>query len=257
MQILRPLAAALGCLLLTACETQVQPALQAIPVKSCSAHAVPAHFLASDGTEAPAPAFSAMELQWQGPELPNGCEVTSLAMLLTAAGCPADKVDLYETYLPTEAFKLTETARFGPSPETAYAGDATSVTGGGDCFEGPILAAGDAWLAAWGGRRTMQDLTGLNRAELDDLLAAGTPVVAWVTREYAPPAYASYFSWVLPDGSIYVPFDNLHCVVVTAVQDSQYPIADPLEGWQTVPAQEFWDSFSAMGCRAVTVSMNE
>ena len=44
--------------------------------------------------------FAPVELILQNPELPNGCEVTSLAMLLTSAGFPVDHVKLYQQYLP-------------------------------------------------------------------------------------------------------------------------------------------------------------
>ena len=36
--------------------------------------------------------FAPVELILQNPELPNGCEVTSLAMLLTSAGFPVDHI---------------------------------------------------------------------------------------------------------------------------------------------------------------------
>lgn len=48
--------------------------------------------------------FAPVELILQNPELPNGCEVTSLAMLLTSAGFPVDHVKLYQQYLPTKEF---------------------------------------------------------------------------------------------------------------------------------------------------------
>lgn len=264
MHNIRYLPVIVGCLLLCACAVQVRPVLGNIQVKACpepaaavqcavQADMAPRPLTRQGASDASNPVFSDVELQRQTPELPNGCEVTSLAMLLTAAGYPVDKVTLYEQYLPTESFQILETGRVGPSPEAAYAGDAASTTGGWYCFEGPVLAAGNAWLNTNGGLVAMRDLTGLTQAELDALLTAGVPVVAWVTRGYTQPLYAGYFSWILPDGTVYVPYDNLHCVVVTAKSADQYQIADPLAGWQSVSAQMFWDSFSSMGCRAVTV----
>ena len=94
-----------------------------------------------------------MELILQNPALPNGCEVTSLAMLLTSAGYPADHVELYEECLPVRDFTYAWNQRFGPSPEEAYAGDASSSAGGWYCFEGPIMEAGNAWIEEYGGGR--------------------------------------------------------------------------------------------------------
>ena len=200
--------------------------------------------------------FSPVELILQNPELPNGCEVTSLAMLLTSAGYPVDKVELYEEYLPTQDFTYSGDQRFGPSPEEAYAGDASSSAGGWYCLEGPIIEAGNAWIQANGGGGRMLSLTGISQSQLDQYAQDGTPVAVWVTRDYEPPVYADSFSWILPGGELYIPYDNLHCVVLAGEENGQYRIADPINGWQLVDKDTFWDSFDAMGRRAVTVQLD-
>ena len=86
-------------------------------------------------------------LMLQNPELPNGCEVTSLAMALAAAGYPADKTALFTGYMPSEPFAVLDGVRYGPDPETAYAGDAASARGGWYCFEGPVIEAGSRWVS--------------------------------------------------------------------------------------------------------------
>lgn len=196
--------------------------------------------------------FGEISLQLQNPELPNGCEVTSLSMVLTAAGYPVDKLELYG-YLPREDFAYSGNARLGPDPNVAFAGDAASASGGWYCLEGPILEAGDAWIAVLGGGAQMEDLTGIGQGELETLLEQGTPLAVWVTQEYAPPDYADYFTWTLPNGTQYVPYDNLHCVVLAGMDGDVYQIADPIRGWQEVDRDAFWQSFEAMGRRAVTV----
>mgnify|MGYP005780829123 FL=1 len=200
--------------------------------------------------------FSPVELLLQNPELPNGCEVTSLAMLLTSAGFPADKVELYEECLPTRDFTYSGNQRFGPSPEEAYAGDASSSTGGWYCLEGPIIEAGNAWIEEHGGGGRMLSLTGISQSQLDRYAQDGTPVAVWVTIDYEPPVYADSFSWILPNGELYIPYDNLHCVVLAGEENGQYRIADPINGWQLVDKDAFWNSFDAMGRRAVTVQLD-
>lgn len=199
--------------------------------------------------------FGEIQLQLQNPELPNGCEVTSLAMVLTAAGYPVDKLELYE-YLPREDFSYSGNARLGPDPNVAFAGDAASATGGWYCLGVPILEAGDAWIMDMGGGAQMEDFTGIDQEKLDALLEQGTPLVVWVTQKYALPTYANYFTWTLPDGTQYVPYDNLHCVVLAGIDGDAYQIADPIRGWQTVDKDTFWESFDAMGRRAVTLRGN-
>ena len=74
-----------------------------------------------------------------------------------------------------------------------------------------------------------------------------------MTLDYATPHYLLDYSWTLPDGSVYTPYSNLHCVVVTGLENGFFRIADPLSGWQFVKKDVFWQSFVAMGQRAVTI----
>lgn len=195
-----------------------------------------------------------LSLICQNPELPNGCEVTSLAMLLKWAGCPIDKVELAESYLPKEDFVQTGSGRLGPDPGQAYAGDPAS-TGGWYCFEEPIIHAGNTWLNRQNSGSRAVSLTGLTRTELEGYLDLGIPLAVWVTLNYAPPKFSS-FQWTLPDGARYTPYSNLHCVVLAGWSGDDYQIADPISGWQKVSPALFWNSFDAMGRRAAAVLSN-
>ncbi len=196
--------------------------------------------------------YRPVEVIYQDPELPNGCEVTSLAMVLASAGCPADKVTLYRDYLPKSDFSLADGQRYGPSPEKWYAGDAADPTGGWYCFEGPVVQAANGWLEDRGSNLRAQSVTGLSRAELDRCARDGIPLAVWVTLDYAAPRYSEFF-WTLEDGTVYHPYSNLHCVVLAGAEGGQYRIADPINGITMIDKDTFWDSFSAMGCRAVMV----
>ena len=83
----------------------------------------------------------------QNPELPNGCEITSLCMLLRYRGFDADKCDLADRYLPRSEFW------WGTDPDAAYMGnphlDDGSPQCGYYCFAGPIVAAAKAYLGAY------------------------------------------------------------------------------------------------------------
>lgn len=197
--------------------------------------------------------FAPIELILQNPELPNGCEVTSLAMVLSSAGFPVGHVELYQNCLPTDNFSYSSGQRFGPSPEEFYVGDAASATNGWYCFETPIVEAGNAWIQQNGGGSRMESITGISQEDLDQYAQNGIPVIVWVTIGYAEPIYTDSFSWMLPNGTLYVPYNNLHCVVLAGAENGQYQIADPIYGWQAVSRDDFWNSFDAMGRRAVTI----
>lgn len=199
--------------------------------------------------------YAPVELITQSPELPNGCEVTSLAMLLNSAGYPVDHLDLYENYLPTQGFTYRGGQRLGPSPEEYYVGDAASQSGGWYCFEGPIVQAGNAFLADAGGDARVVSVTGLSREELEDYALDGVPLAVWVTLGYAAPAYASSYSWTLPGGETYIPYSNLHCVVLSGMEDGLFQVADPIYGEYSIDPDVLWDCFAAMGQRAVMVEL--
>ena len=58
-------------------------------------------------------------------------------------------------------------------------------------------------------------------------LAAGTPVIVWVTTDWQPPRTSSY-TWLLEDtGETYTPYANLHCLVLTGMGETKCKTADP------------------------------
>lgn len=207
-------------------------------------------------SDLPSDTYDPVELIYQSPELPNGCEVTSLAMLLNSASYPVDHLDLYENYLPTQGFTYQGGQRLGPSPEEYYVGDATSQSGGWYCFEGPIIQAGNAFLADAGSDAQVVSVTGLSREELEDYALAGVPLAIWVTLGYADPSYASSFTWTLPDGSTYVPYSNLHCVVLSGMESGLFQVADPIYGEYSIDPDVLWDCFESMGQRAILVELD-
>lgn len=188
----------------------------------------------------------------QMPELPNGCEAASLAMLLNDSGVAADKVELFEEYFPRGAISVDGGRIFGPDPEEAYGGDAASADGGWYCFEGPVAEAGTAYLQEHGYPLQVVTMTGISQDELDAFLAEGHTAAVWVTLSFAEPARSS-LEWVCSDGYSLHPYTNLHCVVAAGKEDESYRILDPLEGEYLVEEDVFWHVFTAMGSRCAAV----
>lgn len=199
-------------------------------------------------------AAAPVQLMRQMPELPNGCEVTSLAMMLGPAGYPIDNVTLYQRYLPKQALLETADMRYSGSPEAVYVGNAADVDDGWYCFEQPIIAAGDAWLAEADSALRMVRLSGLDEKQLLRYAKAGRPLIVWVTLGYQDPVRDVDYAWTLDDGTRYVPYMNLHCVVITGEENGFYIVADPISGWRYVQKEALWQSFDAMGRRAVAVA---
>ena len=109
----------------------------------------------------------------QLPELPTGCEVTTLAMLLDAVGFQVDKVQLVEGYLTC---KSEGEATF----QQAFIGSPYDSAGYG-CYAPVIVDTARKYLAAQNSGRIVKDLTG---AKFEDLLrevASNHPVAVWAS----------------------------------------------------------------------------
>lgn len=82
----------------------------------------------------------------QSPELPTGCEITALTMVLNHYGFAADKVEMARQYLPTQPYTLFygEDGRlYGSDLKHYFIGDPEGkglcLWGGGYCVGGGCL----------------------------------------------------------------------------------------------------------------------
>ena len=138
------------------------------------------------------------------PELPTGCEVTTLAMLLGAVGFQVDKVQLVEGYL---TFKNEGEATF----QQAFSGSPYDTAGYG-CYAPVIVDTARKYLAAQNSGRIVKDLTG---AKFEDLLrevASNHPVAVWASIDLVDIqevyAYTIYnYTETNSDGSTSTPKD--------------------------------------------------
>lgn len=140
----------------------------------------------------------------QLPELPTGCEITTLAMLLGAVGFQVDKVQLAEGYLTC---KSEGEATF----QQAFIGSPYDPAGYG-CYAPVVVDTARKYLAAQNSGRIVKDLTG---AKFEDLLrevASNHPVAVWASIDLVDIqeiyAYTIYnYTETNSDGSTSTPKD--------------------------------------------------
>ena len=185
----------------------------------------------------------------QNPELPNGCEITSLCELLHFYGFPADKCDLADNYLPQSE------QWYGADPNAVYLGnprldDSTPETGY-YCFAGPIITAARKYLKEHDSNLLPFDLTGAEEPELAAALKEGHPFIFWASLHFEDIQYDPAPAWQLPDGTIHKPFHMLHCMVCKGMDDNYFYIADPLDYNTLVPREQFMKIYRQLGSRAV------
>lgn len=223
-----------------------------LPLWRCAAGRCCVRSVCMEGHAAGSECSSRSGRSLQNPELPNGCEAASLAALLKYKGVPADKLDLAYGYIPRGDIEETTDGRTGPDPELAYAGDPAAGLGF-YCFAQPVAQGANAYLAAQGSALRAADITGVTGQGLLQYLRGGDPVIVWITKDLSAPRTGGC-TWLLADtGETYVPYVNLHCVVLAGWDGDTCTIADPLQGRRRVDAAAFLQCFRQMGSRAVVV----
>lgn len=191
----------------------------------------------------------------QKPELPNGCEITSLCEVLRFCGFAADKCELADRYLPRSE------RWYGADPDQVYMGDPHREDGSPEegyyCFAGPLVQAATAYLAAHGGGWRAVDLTGADETALRAELTAGRPVIFWATLHFNDVQFDPCGAYPLPGGRSHRVFHTLHCMVLCGMDDAFYYVADPLGYNRKVPRVRFMEVYRQLGSRAVVLRPDE
>ncbi len=210
---------------------------------------------ASAGIALPVRALLHVPAQNQLPALPNGCEVTSLSMLLTAVGHPVAKETLAAEQ-PTDPSRpafapsgdgdndFHRVTRWG-DPERGFVGDVDGF--GYGIYHRPLATLLDRVLP---GRA--RDLTGQPFTAVLRQVAAGIPVVVWDTSTFAP--VHDWVTWQSPDGTVRAT-QYEHAVLVVGYDAGHVYVNNPLTGAaaQAVPRAAFEAAWRQLGGQALTV----
>lgn len=168
----------------------------------------------------------------QKPELLNGPEITSLAVVLKYLGYTnINKVDLANQFL--------KTAEPGTaSPFTAYIGDPTTYVNSYGCYAPVIVDAANAYFKDKNLDKKAVDVTGSSLDELLDFVHSGTPVITWCTTNLVSTTYGD--KWEI-DGEEIQWRDYEHCVVLCGYNKTKGTIicADPLKGLVEYDREKF------------------
>lgn len=186
----------------------------------------------------------------QMPELPRGCEVTSLAMLLQYAEIPADKMILAQEVKKNPAVYKYENGKvhFG-DPNEGFVGDMYSYTKHGlGVYHKPIKELAENYLP---GR--VYDMTGAEFADLKIQLSDGRPVWIIINTTYKKLDDVYFETWQTENGPIKITYKE-HSVLMTGYDSEYVYFNDPLTGVKNQKAsiKEFEQAWIQMGRQAIT-----
>jgi uncharacterized protein YvpB len=186
----------------------------------------------------------------QLPELPRGCEVTSLAMLLNYAGVKVDKMELADKVKKDQTPKtvISGTVHFG-NPNEGFVGNMYSLNEPGyGVYHTPIAELAENYLP---GR--IKDLSNSNFEDLKLYLSDGKPIWVVTNTLYQKLGDEQFTTWETPTGQVKVT-NKEHAVLLTGYDQQNIYFNDPLTGEKNkkAPMADFKESWVQMGSQAIT-----
>lgn len=204
--------------------------------------------------EAKAPDQAQIEgfsLIMQMPELPTGCEITALTMMLDHYGYAVDKTVMASEYLPVSPAGLyygADGTLYGNDMDKYFIGDPAGENGY-ICGTEAIVTAADGYLTACGSVLRAEDLTGTDVSELYRLVSEGTPVMVWVTIGMADRRKVQ--GWYTEAGEFMDWSTNDHGAVLIGYSPETVTIADPISRICEYDREQFEKVFASRGNQCV------
>ena len=187
----------------------------------------------------------------QYPELPTGCEITAMTMVLHYYGYHVDKVTMALDYMPkvqAEFYRSEDGRLMGSDLENYFAGDPTEETGY-ICGTGAIVTAANRYLEDVGSSLKAIAMKNAQPEELYDLIDQGTPVVIWCTINMEDRAETD--GWYREDGAYMEWSTNDHGAVLIGYDQETVTVADPIYSRITVSRAQFEKVFAERGGQCV------
>lgn len=186
----------------------------------------------------------------QFPELPRGCEVTSLAMLLQYAGIDVNKMTLAEEIRKDfTKYRVKHGEIYFGNPNDGFVGDMYTYNNPGlGVYHLPVKELAEKYLP---GR--IKDFTGADFEEIKTHLSDNRPVWVITNTKYKKLSDDQFQTWHTPSGKIDVTFKE-HSVLITGYDEKYIYFNDPLTGEKNkkAPIKDFEESWVQMGRQAIT-----
>ncbi|MBM7606201.1 uncharacterized protein YvpB [Metabacillus crassostreae] len=187
----------------------------------------------------------------QLPELPRGCEVTSLEMLLLYEGIEVDKMELAKNVKkdPTPKTVKNGVIHFG-NPHYGFVGDMYTYNNPGyGVYHEPIEELAEKYLP-----NKVVNLSGNDFEEVIKHINAGSPVWVIANTTFKTLPESLFETWETPQGKIKITYKE-HSVVVTGYDELFIYFNDPLANKKDrkIPKENFIAAWEQMGKQAIAI----
>lgn len=187
----------------------------------------------------------------QMPELPRGCEVSSLAMIMEYSGKKVSKLELAEKIQKeTATYTKKENRIWSGNPYKGFVGDMYNMQHFGyGVYHGPITQLAQLYF----GERVV-DLTGLDFEDIVIMLKKGYPIWVITNSTFQVLDDAFFEIWHTSSGIVKITY-KLHAVVLTGIDEEKVYINDPLVALKnrSYDRETFKKAWEQMGNQAVMI----
>jgi len=189
----------------------------------------------------------------QYPELPSGCEITTLTMLLQFYGIKKNKMELLpEMKYDTTPVQLDNNKKivYWGNPNVGFVGDIKGYSKGFGIYHTALIKLLKKYVP------TAVDLTGKPFEVLEDKVAEGIPVEVWTTIKYQESV--EWIEWDTSIGPIRTTFFE-HAVLLVGYDKDNVYVNDPLTGLSHVKINKalFIRTWELMEKQAISYSKGE
>ncbi|WKB35541.1 C39 family peptidase [Terrilactibacillus sp. S3-3] len=182
----------------------------------------------------------------QKPQLPRGCEVTSLAMMLKYAGRNVSKMTLARQI---KKVPFRSNGYYG-DPHDGFVGNMYTFSKPGfGVFHEPVAALARRYL----GGRIVVDLSGKGFGKVQAQIKKKRPVWVIVTSRYRHLPERDWKTWRTKNGSVRITYHE-HAVLITGCSNRYVYINDPLAGIKNrkINRKDFIAGFNQFGKQAIS-----
>ena len=188
-------------------------------------------------------------VDFQNPELPRGCEVTALAMLMRFHGIDTDKMTLAEKIAKCSVKRenINGNIHWG-DPNDGFIGDMYDFSKQGlGVYHKPIFDLLTSYTP------NAKDITGGEFTDIEYYLSEGLPVWVIINSLYDFLGQAEFQTWHTPNGIIQITY-RMHASVVTGFDEKYIYFSDPLYGAIVKDRESAVAAWEQMGRQAVIIT---
>lgn len=177
---------------------------------------------------------------YQYPDMPSGCEITSLTMVLNYMGIDVTNDYMADNYLDSSTYNMF----------TSFVGSVYNDNSFG-CYAPVIVNAANKFFADRALDYEAVDISNSTREQIVDILSDDRPVIIWNTEDMK----STYAKTYTIDGNSFEWMTNEHCVVLSGYneQDNTVEVADPIAGNVVRDADTFFQRYNDVLSQAVYI----